>query len=349
MKIDNIIITLGSPYGIGYEIFLRTFKETNLFKKRKPVCIGSSLILELYLKILNIDLNYSIIKKDDDIPKYLKNKKDSNNQFFIIDIDAINKKIERLEEISVYVDGLIAYNSINYAAKLVKEGTFDGIVTLPVNKKNINIIDNNFKGHTEFFRDYWNEKDVFMCFISKKINVLLITTHIPLSKVSESLNEQKIEKAIYSAIELKKNLNLQKKICFLGLNPHAGEQGLLGYEEIWIKKIIEKINKNFNNLEKIIVGPVPADTAFTERNINKYSIFIALYHDQGLIPFKILAFDEGVNLSFGMKHIRTSVDHGTGVDIIGKKIASLKSFINAYKLILTLLKSKKKLIFLNNL
>lgn len=326
MKRDNIIITLGSPYGIGYEIFIRTFFETNLFKNKKPVCIGSPIILDFYLKILDLKLNYQIIDNLQDL-----NKKDrSDIQFYLINIDDVNKNITKLEEISPYIDGLIAYKSIKYAAELVKNNFFNGVVTLPVNKKNINIIDNSFKGHTEFFRDFWEEKEVFMCFISKKINILLITTHIPLSKVSESLNEKNVEEAILTSIELKNRLSLKKEICFLGLNPHAGEQGLLGCEEIWIKKIIDKVNQKFE--KPLIIGPIPSDTAFTERNINKYSIFIALYHDQGLIPFKMLSFEDGVNLSFGMKYIRTSVDHGTGVDLIAKKIASLKSFINAYKL-----------------
>ncbi len=338
MKLDSVIITLGSPYGIGYEIFLRTFIETSLFNNRKPVCIGSAIVLDFYSKMLNIKLNYNIINNEEELKNYLKKQKDINTQFVIINIDDINKKVEKLEDISLYIDGLIAYKTIKYAAQLVKEEIFEGIVTLPVNKKNINLIDNNFKGHTEFFRDYWEERNVFMCFISKKINILLITTHIPLSKVSDFLNEKNIENAIKTAIDLKKSLDLKKEICFLGLNPHAGEQGLLGSEEIWIKKIIDRINEDAK--EEIIKGPIPADTAFTQRNINKYSIFIALYHDQGLIPFKMLAFEDGVNLSFGMKYIRTSVDHGTGVDIIGKKIASLKSFENAYKLILKLLRKK---------
>jgi len=327
MRVDKVVITLGSPFGIGYEIFIRTFFETTLFKNKKPVCIGSSIILDFYLKMLNLKIDYYVINNENDLKFVLKNSNSINTSFFIINIDDINTKTEKLEDISPYIDGLIAYKSIKYAAQLVKEKIFKGVVTLPVNKKNINLIDNNFTGHTEFFRDFWEQKDVFMCFISKKINILLITTHIPLVKVSENLNEKNVENAILNAISLKERLNLKKEICFLGLNPHAGEQGLLGYEEIWIKKIIDKINEKFKKV--IIIGPIPADTAFTKRNINKYSIFIALYHDQGLIPFKMLAFEDGVNLSFGMDYIRTSVDHGTGVDLIGKKIASLKSFINA--------------------
>lgn len=125
-----------------------------------------------------------------------------------------------------------------------------------------------------------------------------------------------------------KKLKITKPICLLGLNPHAGENGLLGSEELAMKEAVKEMSSKSIN----ITGPLPADTAFIPSNIDKYGIFIACYHDQGLIPFKMLAFDKGVNLSFGMKYIRTSVDHGTAADLIGTKKADISSFIEAYLL-----------------
>jgi 4-hydroxythreonine-4-phosphate dehydrogenase len=318
------IITLGSPYGVGYEIFLLSLRE-KIFNDSIPVCIGSSMVMNFFIKLLKVKVNYKSITL-----KNIDNKinKINNEDFILIDIDEEKKQIEVLDDIDKSFDGLCALKSIDKAAFLVDEGYFSSVVTLPVCKKNINIFNKKFKGHTEFFQKKWNEDKVFMCFISDKLNMILLTTHLPLNKVSKNITPKLVDSAIITAINLYNKLGLKKDICFLGLNPHAGEKGLLGKEDIWMEKIIEKHKKRFDK----IVGPVPSDTAFTSFNIGKYDLFIACYHDQGLIPFKMLSFEDGVNLSFGMKYIRTSVDHGTATGLIGKKIASTASFINAYKL-----------------
>jgi 4-hydroxythreonine-4-phosphate dehydrogenase len=329
MVSQNPLITLGSPFGIGYEIFLRTFDESKVFKNHIPFCIGSKKILDLFLELINLKINYKSIK----IEELEKNADLKIFKFILIEIDDSQIKLKRISDITKEIDGKIAYDSINLAAKLVKDGFFKSIVTLPVSKENINIFDSSFKGHTEFFQKKWNEESVFMTFISKKLNVMLLTTHIPLNEVSSNITQEVVERGLKTVLSLKRKLKLTKKICFLGLNPHAGENGLLGKEELWVKDIIKKYNN-----ENEIDGPIPADTAFSKFKINKYSFFVSCYHDQGLIPFKMLAFEDGVNLSYGMKNIRTSVDHGTGVDLIGKKIAGLKSFENAYKLAIKLSK-----------
>lgn len=326
------IITLGSPYGIGYEIFLLALNR-KIFKNICPVCIGSEKVIKLFQKMLNINKKFKSISENK--INSLGSINTTKINFILINIDNSNTKIDNVKLIPSKLDGLYAYKSIDIASQIVNKDKFESIVTLPVSKKNINLIEPSFLGHTEFFKNKWNEKNVFMTFISKKINVLLLTTHIPLNKVSDKLNPQVIKKGLEAASQLKKRLRLMKKICFLGLNPHASENGLLGKEDLWIKEVIDKYNiKNNTN----IYGPVPSDTAFTKPNRKKYGLYIACYHDQGLIPFKIFSFKNGVNLSFGMKHIRTSVDHGTAVDLIGKKKADLRSFINAYKLAVKLAK-----------
>lgn len=332
INFNNPIITLGSPFGIGYEIFLLTIKK-NILKKYHPmVCIGSKKIINFFLKILNLKISYIFVNSNE-IDKLIKIKI-NKNKFILINIDnAINidnLKIENINSITPKLDGLVALKCIEIGANLVKDGFFKSIVTLPVSKKNINLKDKSFKGHTEYFQKKWNEKNVYMTFISKNINIFLLTTHIPLNQVTKNITQKIIKNGIENAIKLKNRLGINKKICFLGLNPHAGENGIIGKKDLMIKKIIEKFGKNQ------ITGPIPSDTAFIKDNITKFGLYISCYHDQGLIPFKMLAFNDGVNLSFGMKYIRSSVDHGTAPLLIGKKKANLTSFINAYKLAIKL-------------
>lgn len=329
--INEPIITLGSPYGIGYEIFLRSLKQ-NVLGADFPVCIGSLNVMRFFEKLLNIDVDYQVIELDN----IGQVDKQSGKEFLLLDVDRVidtqfsgDFTLMTLEDITPEYDGVCAYYSIFNAAKLVKKGIFKSVVTLPVSKKNINIYDSAFTGHTEFFQKFWEDDEVFMTFISDALNILLLTTHIPLNEVCGSLDAMVIKKGLKNAFNLYKRLGLKKDICFLGVNPHAGENGLLGNEEEWIKKIIDDFNERN---QAGIIGPVPADTAFTPYNRERFDFYIAVYHDQALIPFKIFSFEDGVNLSWGMKYIRTSVDHGTAVNLIGKKTASIDSFVNAYKL-----------------
>jgi 4-hydroxythreonine-4-phosphate dehydrogenase len=320
------LITLGSPYGVGYEIFLRSLKKKT-FSGKCPVCIGSSRVIDAFQKMLGTKKKYHKVYPSNvgDLAGF----KIKGYDFILIDIDNSNIKFKDISSISRELDGTVAFKSIYIAAELINKNYFKSICTLPVSKENVNIIEPTFNGHTGFFQEKWNEKSVFMTFVSKKLALLLMTTHIPLSEVPNALDHKLVRKALETALKLKKRLNIKKRICVLGLNPHAGEHGLIGKEDLWIKKEIDDFN---NRNATDVIGPVPADTAFLDFSLKKFGLYIACYHDQGLIPFKVLSFESGVNLSFGMKHIRTSVDHGTAIDLIGKKKASTKSFINAYKL-----------------
>ncbi|HNZ26278.1 MAG TPA: 4-hydroxythreonine-4-phosphate dehydrogenase PdxA [Spirochaetota bacterium] len=318
--IDLPIISLGSPYGIGYEIFLRSL-STDIYKNAKPFCVGSVSALKSFCKLLDINCKFNEYQLNNLNISAIDDGKD----FSIINIDdrSFDMPINAIDD---KMDGKIALDTIKLTADLVKEGYFNSVVTLPVSKKNINIYDKNFTGHTEFYQKKWNEKQVFMTFVSNKINLLLLTTHIPLKDVSRSITKDLFIGAINVSLDLIKKLGINKNICVVGINPHAGENGLLGSEENLMKEVLNEINN------PLLVGPIPADTAFLESMRSKFGLYITPYHDQGLIPFKMLSFDDGVNLSFGMKYIRTSVDHGTGVDLIGKKTASINSFLSAYNL-----------------
>ncbi|HBD96251.1 MAG: hypothetical protein A2015_10205 [Spirochaetes bacterium GWF1_31_7] len=322
------IITLGSPHGIGYEIFLLSCLKTDDISKNKKVIIGSLHVFKFFQELLQIQLDYTVISFCD-----FKECNFNDKHILLIDVDENAFNITKLSDITPFIDGSIALKSIIHAADLIERGFFSSMVTLPVSKENINLIDSSFKGHTEYLMNFWHQENVFMSFISDSLNIMLLTTHVALHQVPKMINEANLKTCFKFAELLLQKLGESKPICLLGLNPHAGENGLMGNEEIVMKKVVKELNEKY---KKNIVGPIPADTAFIPSNINKYGIYVASYHDQGLIPFKMLAFDTGVNLSFGMKYIRTSVDHGTAVDIIGKKLAKTMSFEKAYDLAIKL-------------
>ncbi|MCG8570547.1 MAG: 4-hydroxythreonine-4-phosphate dehydrogenase PdxA [Spirochaetes bacterium] len=323
------LITLGSPIGIGYEVFLKSIKDSPSFQKDPVFAIGSLSVLQHYCQLLNDVSQYQTVSINDLLqnPQIISPIKQQD--FTLVNIDDSVIQITDVLHLSPVIDGKLAYQTILKGAELVQLGLFSSLVTLPVSKAHINLIDPQFLGHTEFLQSCWHAQQVFMTFISPRINVMLLTTHLPLEKVASAIQPDRLSKAIDLAQKLVNQLKLKPKICLLGLNPHAGESGLLGKEELQAQKIIE-LKQNQTSI--LLEGPIPADTAFSQEKINNTGLYIACYHDQGLIPFKMLSFDDGVNLSWGMPFIRTSVDHGTAVNLIGTKKASTNSFVNAYQL-----------------
>lgn len=226
------------------------------------------------------------------------------------------------------VDGArLAYNALEIAAKGCKDGIYSGVVTAPVSKIWMTKVDKNFVGQTEFFESRWGGNAV-MCFSGEHLIVSLVTWHIPLSKVSTSINEGNLTRAILSAEILAKKIKgvTNPRIAVCGLNPHAGENGILGTEEI------EIINPILDKLRLKILGlsaALPPDTVFNRVMKGEFDAAVSMYHDQGLAPLKSVDFDNAVNISMGLNYVRTSPDHGTGFDIAGKGIASEKSFASA--------------------
>ncbi len=323
---EKVIVTLGAPYGVGYEIFL---KSVILCREIQETiyAVGSKQVLELFIKLYGYRYNFlSIDSTNLSIKQSL-----SEFDFVLIDIDSqLDTEITSVESIDEKLDGYISLLSITIGSALVRSGLFHAVCTLPVSKKNINYYNKSFIGHTEFFQYNWNEREVYMTFVSDRLSIMLLTTHVPIRLVDSLVDKKTIRKGIEAAVKLARKLDL-KKICFLGLDPHAGENGVIGKKDILIKKLIDE-----SGYRDLIDGPIPSDTAFIPSNITRYGLFISCYHDQALIPFKMLSFSDGVNLSWGMKNIRTSVDHGTAVDLIGKNVADNKSFICAFKLAYTL-------------
>jgi len=221
----------------------------------------------------------------------------------------------------------IAYEALEVAAGLCIDNVCQGVVTAPISKANMKSIGFEFDGHTEFFESKWKGNAV-MCFACKKLIVSLVTWHIALSKVSKSITKEKISSAINSANFLAEKLKKTKnpRIAVCGLNPHAGEDSLLGNEEEkLINPSLNSLRKTYKNLSEAL----PPDTVFMRALKNEFDAIVSMYHDQALAPLKALYFDESVNITMGLEHVRTSPDHGTAFSIAGKGIASDKSFENA--------------------
>ena len=308
-------ISIGDLHGIGLEIIINTFQEKNLFKRCVPIVFCPHPMLHEYLNLINFkssDLNY--IYNIEDIVE---------NKLNILHIEAFEHKIE-LGKPSQKA-GLIAYKSLEESCLQLKNKKINVLITAPIDKYQIRKSIPNFIGHTEYLENQF-EGNSLMVMLSEKMKIAFITGHIPLNKVSEKINTQKIiNKTIQLNSSLKKDFKIiNPKIAVLGLNPHAGENNMLGTEE---STIISPAIKMLKEKEKIIAeGPFSADSFFSEEKLKKYDGIIAMYHDQGLIPFKTLSFSKGVNFTAGLEMIRTSPVHGVAYDIAGKNRANSDSF-----------------------
>jgi len=225
--------------------------------------------------------------------------------------------------------GLASYKSLETSFSFLKSNIADAVITAPVSKTALHLAGIKFPGQTEMFAKWSGSKEYVMTFLSKRLNVALQTIHIPLKNVHKSLNQNKLEAAFNVLMRtLKKDLAVKTpRIALLGLNPHAGENGLIGTEE---EKIIKPAIKKYSN--KIAIdGPYPADAFFAKKLFTNYSFVLGMYHDQVLIPFKYLNSGFGVNYTAGLPIVRTSPDHGVAYDIAGKNIADEKSMLQAVK------------------
>ncbi len=331
----GIAITGGDPSGIGYEIICKLFLHyKNINLKNKIYVIGN------YGKFKEIIIKNDLPLKVNLVNSELSNFKEEENLINLININSREKFIWGKPTVEC---ARVAIESINKSIEYAKKGIFEGIVTAPVNKFVISRIVKNFSGHTEYLAKKFKVKNITMIMASNKINVALVTTHLKLKTMVNHLTIDKVYFTIKNAIEFIKVFKKEFKIAVTGLNPHAGDNGLLGKEEeSIIIPAIKKIKKEFN-IE--IEGPFPADSFFARycKKRSEYDIIVAMYHDQGLIPFKMLSFNRGVNITWGLPVIRTSVDHGTAYDIAGKFVADYKSLKKALDYAVRIIKFKKKM------
>lgn len=312
-------VTLGDFNGIGPEIILKTLSDQRVLKICIPVIYGSYKIFSRYKKILNIneELNFFQVKSIDQI-----NSKKVNL------ITCWEDDFEVTPGIPSAESGKCAFLSLEKAVDDAIKKNIDAILTAPIDKANIKSEKFNFPGHTEYLEHKTGSKGVLMMMVSEMMKVAMVTSHIPLNEVSGNTSKSTIESKYKLLLNsLKKDFGISKpKIAVLGLNPHAGEKGLMGNEE---EKTINPFIEEMKQKGHLIFGPYPADGFFGKQLYKNYDAILAMYHDQGLTPFKALNFDSGVNFTAGLPIIRTSPDHGTAYDIAGKNIASEDSFRHA--------------------
>lgn len=324
-----IIITSGEPAGIGPDLIVYLSQQKWNFPI--VVCASKKLIYSRAKELkIKLDLYDYKINKKVNIHK--------PGKIYILQINTIKKVItgKLCTQNSSYV-----INMLNRACDGCLKKEFSGLITCPVNKEIINEFGYSFTGHTEFLAKRSNCKKVVMMLISKIFKVALVTTHIPINKISSNLTKNNLYKTIKIINkELKEKFKiLDPKIFVCGLNPHAGEGGFIGQEEINI--IIPTLKKL--SLEKInVIGPLPADTIFQKKYLKQADVILAMYHDQGLPVFKSHSFGKSINITLGLPFIRVSVDHGTALNLAGKKKINMGSFNYALKFIKNFLKNKNE-------
>ncbi len=310
-------ISTGDPNGVGIEIILKIFQDKDIFELFTPIVFSSMRILSDQKKHFKLKTELNSIEN---INQLLSQKLN------VIEIASKNYKISFGEPSKE--SGEIALNSFTEATNALKNGDIDILLTGPFDKSTVIGQNYNFLGHTEYLNQELNG-EAMMIMVSSQIKIALLTEHIPIARVSIILSEERLRKKIK---QLSKTLRLDfrikdPKIAVLGLNPHAGDNGCIGDEE---ENIIKPVVKDFVMKGLNISGPFSSDAFFGNKQHLKYDAVLAMYHDQGLIPFKTMSFEEGINFTAGLDKVRTSPDHGTAYDIAGKGIAKTNSFRQSF-------------------
>jgi 4-hydroxythreonine-4-phosphate dehydrogenase len=331
MTLPHIGITMGDPTGIGPEIIVKALSMEEPFQTCRPIVFGDREVLSKTIRIQNLSVALKVI---DRIPEdgYLP-----NNIFLL--------PITQLEADSLCFgkpdracgEAMVKY--IEEAVRLVMSGKLDAITTCPINKQAMNAAGYPFPGHTELLAHLVGASSVAMMFLGAKWKIVLATTHLPLKNVSKWITLNRILSTLRLTDEgMKKYFEIpHPKIAVLGLNPHCGEEGLLGEEE---KREILPAIEEARSLGMDVEGPFSADSFFDLSKQTPFDVVISMYHDQGLIPIKMYGFKDAINFTLGLPFVRTSVDHGTAYDIAGKGLADPTNLIKAILTAANLSKSK---------
>lgn len=313
----NIIvgITQGDINGVGYEVIIKTLSEPQSLELFTPLVFGNSKVASYHRKLLSIpEFNFNLIKKPDQAH-------DRRANIYNIVENEIKIEIGK----STRLAGEMSLLSLNTAIESINNGHIDVMVTAPLDKNNVQSDRFRFPGHTEYLASKYKVDDFLMLMLCQNLRIGVITGHIPISKVSSEINTDLILRKIKILNHsLESDFGIDSpRIAVLALNPHAGDGGVIGTEEE--KIIIPAIAKAYEQ-GMLVFGPYPSDGFFGSGNYTKFDGILAMYHDQGLVPFKLLSFDEGVNFTAGLPIVRTSPAHGTAYDIAGKNLASPDSF-----------------------
>jgi 4-hydroxythreonine-4-phosphate dehydrogenase len=332
MSFPLIAITMGDPAGIGPEIIVKAMGERTVFAQSRPVVLGDEGVL-------------SEAARRSKAPVSIKRIEEPQEGVFrrgILNLISLTELSH--EEVPLGAPrsqgGAAAYRYIERGVQLAQRGGVDALVTAPISKEALNAAGYPYPGHTELLAKMTGSRDKVMMLAGPRLRVALVTTHLPLRQVPDALTSERITRAIEITSQgLKAHWGIQSpQLAVAGLNPHAGEGGIFGTEE---QEIILPAVEECRQKGMAVFGPLPADSLFFHAASGRYDAVVSMYHDQGLIPLKLLHFRDGVNITLGLPIIRTSVDHGTGYDIAGQGLADPTSLINAILLAAKMATTKK--------
>ncbi|WP_113881150.1 MULTISPECIES: 4-hydroxythreonine-4-phosphate dehydrogenase PdxA [Cytobacillus] len=326
-------ITMGDAAGVGPEIILKSLAESEMYEISNPLVIGDRKILERAKSFVDSGLVIEAVKADqlNEIPY-------KHGVVHCLDLDLLPEDLP-IGQVSPAA-GDAAFQYLAKAIEMAKENSIDAICTAPLNKEALQKGGHMYPGHTEILADLTNTKDYSMMLSAPNLRVIHVTTHVGIIDAVKMINPERVYHVLKLAHDTLKKAGIESpKIAVCGINPHAGENGLFGYGEEEEKVIpgVEKAQAEGINA----VGPLPADTLFFRAVRGDFDIVVAMYHDQGHGPVKVLGLDAGVNITVGLPIIRTSVDHGTAFDIAGKGIADEKSLMEAMRQAVELAPKKK--------
>jgi 4-hydroxythreonine-4-phosphate dehydrogenase len=311
-------ITTGDLNGIGLECIIKIFSDQRVLEFCTPVVFGNNKVLNFYRKALpEVNINYNNIKDLTKLSPKQVNIVNTWEEDVAITPGSLNE-----------IGGKYAIQSLLAATQALKENKIHALITAPIHKKNVKSEEFPFTGHTPFLKDFFGVKDVLMLMCAENMRVGLVTEHVPVSEIAKHITKESIiSKLRLMKDSLRRDFGIDKpRIAVLGLNPHAGDEGLIGKED---DEIIRPAVIESKKSDMLVYGPYAADAFFARGNHEKFDGVLAMYHDQGLIPFKSLAKGLGINYTAGLPGVRTSPDHGTAFDIAGKDKADESSFREA--------------------
>ena len=326
----KVAITHGDTNGVGYEVILKAFDDPQMLELCTPIIYGSPKVAAYHRKVLNLQTNFTIIEKAEEAKEGKLNLLTTFDDEVKIELGTPAKEA-----------GEAALAALDRAMTDYRSGLYDVIVTAPINKKTIQSNLFHFCGHTEYIESCVGDGNkALMILMNDVLKVALVTTHLPIKDVASAITKEAIvEKAILLNNSLKRDFGLTRpRIAVLALNPHAGDDGLLGKEE---NEVIMPAIAELESKGVMAFGPYAADGFFGSGNYRHYDAVLAMYHDQGLAPFKTLAQENGVNYTAGLPIVRTSPDHGTAYDIAGKGVADAQSFREAIYAAIDIYRNRK--------
>ncbi len=326
----KIGISIGDINGIGLEVILKTVANKQILERCTPVIYGSSKVVSYHKNIVEVDFPFHATRS-------AQHTKDDRVNIVNCWNDNVNITLGKPTDMG----GQYAVQSLEYAVKELKFGLVDALVTAPINKNAMKMANFPFPGHTEYLTREMGAKESLMLMVSNALKVGLVTNHLPISIVADEITKELVARKIRILNDtLIRDFGLERPVIgVLGLNPHAGDDGVIGDEE---ERIIRPAIIEAKKSGTLVMGPYPADGMFGSGQFKKFDAILAMYHDQGLIPFKALSFGSGVNYTAGLPHVRTSPDHGTAYDIAGQNKADESSFREALFLAMDIARSRNE-------